>query len=85
MELAIYGPVNPETGWLIDFGEIDRLWQPIHDLVDHNYLNEIPGLENPTSEVLAHWLWERLRPQLPELERVIVHETCDARCEYSGE
>jgi 6-pyruvoyltetrahydropterin/6-carboxytetrahydropterin synthase len=85
VELAIYGPVNPETGWLIDFGEIDRLWQPIHDLVDHNYLNEIPGLENPTSEILAQWLWQRLRPQLPELERVIVHETCDARCEYSGD
>jgi 6-pyruvoyltetrahydropterin/6-carboxytetrahydropterin synthase len=85
IELGIYGPVNPETGWLIDFGELDQLWQPIHELLDHNYLNEVPGLENPTSENLARWLWDRIKPQLPELERVIVHETCDARCEYAGQ
>lgn len=85
IELGIYGPVNPETGWLIDFGELDALWQPLHDLLDHNYLNDVPGLENPTSEVLASWIWERIKPALPELERVIVHETCDARCEYAGE
>ncbi|HLV67601.1 MAG TPA: 6-carboxytetrahydropterin synthase QueD [Polyangiaceae bacterium] len=85
IELSVYGPVNPDTGWLIDFGEIDRLWKPIHDVLDHNYLNEVPGLENPTSENLARWLWERLKPTLPELESVIVHETCDSRCEYRGE
>lgn len=84
IELAVYGPVNPETGWLIDFGELDLLWQPLHDQLDHNYLNDLEGLENPTSENLARWLWERLKPALPELERVIVHETCDARCEYEG-
>jgi 6-pyruvoyltetrahydropterin/6-carboxytetrahydropterin synthase len=84
VELAVYGPVNPETGWLIDFGELDRLWQPLHDQLDHNYINEIEGLENPTSENLARWLWERLKPAVPELERIIVHETCDARCEYEG-
>jgi 6-pyruvoyltetrahydropterin/6-carboxytetrahydropterin synthase len=85
VELGIHGPVNPETGWLIDFGEIDRVWQPLHELLDHNYMNDVPGLENPTSENLARWLWDRLRPTLTELERVIVHETCDGRCEYSGE
>lgn len=84
IELAIVGPVNPETGWLIDFAEIDRIWQPLHEQLDHNYLNEIAGLENPTSENLAHWLWQALKPGLPQLERVIVHETCDARCEYEG-
>jgi 6-pyruvoyltetrahydropterin/6-carboxytetrahydropterin synthase len=84
IELAVFGPVNPETGWLIDFGEIDLLWQPLHDRLDHNYLNEIEGLENPTSENLARWLWQRLKPAIPQLERVIVHETCDARCEYEG-
>jgi len=84
VELSIYGPVNPKTGWLIDFGTIDELFAPIHDQLDHNYLNDIPGLENPTSEILAHWLWHKIKPSLPELERVIVHETCDARCEYDG-
>ena len=84
VELVVYGPVNPETGWLIDFGELDELWQPLHNLLDHNYMNEVEGLDNPTSENLAHWLWAKLKPVVPELERVIVHETCDARCEYEG-
>jgi 6-pyruvoyltetrahydropterin/6-carboxytetrahydropterin synthase len=85
IELVVSGLVNPETGWFIDYGELDALWQPLHDQLDHNYLNEVPGLENPTSENLAHWLWHKLRPNLPALERVIVHETCDARCEYEGD
>jgi 6-pyruvoyltetrahydropterin/6-carboxytetrahydropterin synthase len=85
VELSIHGAVDPDTGWFIDYGELDALWQPIHDRLDHNYLNEIEGLENPTSEILAKWLWDRLRPRLPSLERVIVHETCDARCEYEGD
>jgi 6-pyruvoyltetrahydropterin/6-carboxytetrahydropterin synthase len=85
IELAARGPVDPKTGWFIDYGEIDRLWQPLHDQLDHHYMNEVEGLENPTSENLARWLWERLKPGLPQLERVIVHETCDARCEYEGD
>lgn len=84
IELAISGPVNEQTGWFIDYGEIDEIWQPLYEKLDHNYLNDIPGLENPTSEILARWLWEKIKPQLPSLERVIVHETCDARCEYEG-
>lgn len=85
VELAVRGPVNERTGWFIDYGELDALWQPLHAVLDHNYLNEVPGLENPTSENLARWIWQRLRPGLPALERVIVHETCDARCEYAGD
>lgn len=84
VELAIFGAVNSDTGWFIDYGDLDTLWQPIHELLDHNYLNEVEGLENPTSEILAKWLWDRLKPKLPSLARVIVHETCDARCEYEG-
>ncbi|HET9958155.1 MAG TPA: 6-carboxytetrahydropterin synthase QueD [Polyangiaceae bacterium] len=85
VELAIRGPVNPDTGWFIDFGDVDLIWKPLHDQLDHNYLNEIPGLDNPTSENLARWLWDRIKPALPSLERVIVHETCDSRCEYEGD
>jgi len=85
IELALYGPVNPETGWFIDFGELEHVWQPIYDQIDHNFLNDVAGLENPTSENLARWLWEQIKPSLPVLERVIVFETCDARCEYAGE
>jgi 6-pyruvoyltetrahydropterin/6-carboxytetrahydropterin synthase len=84
IELAIEGPVDPVTGWFIDYGVVDELWQPIHDRVDHHYLNEVEGLENPTSEVLAKWLWDRLKVKLPQLVRITVFETCDARCEYEG-
>ena len=85
IELAVRGPVNPKTGWFIDYGEIDALWQPLYDQLDHNYLNDVPGLENPTSENLGRWVWDKLKPSLSGLERVIVHETCDARCEYEGD
>jgi 6-pyruvoyltetrahydropterin/6-carboxytetrahydropterin synthase len=84
IEIAISGAVNQETGWLIDFGELDRLWAPLHETLDHRYLNEVPGLENPTSEVLAKWIWDALKPNLPILTKVTVFETCDARCEYRG-
>jgi 6-pyruvoyltetrahydropterin/6-carboxytetrahydropterin synthase len=85
IELSVRGPVDPETGWFIDFGVLTDAWDPIHRLIDHNYLNDVAGLENPTSENLARWLWERLKPAIPSLERVTVFETCDARCEYEGD
>lgn len=85
VELAIAGPVDEETGWFIDFGILFDLWRPLHAELDHNYLNEIAGLENPTSEVLARWIWQRMKPKLPVLAQVTVFETCDARCEYSGD
>jgi 6-pyruvoyltetrahydropterin/6-carboxytetrahydropterin synthase len=84
IELAIHGPVDSNTGWFIDFGEVDKIWSPLFEQLDHNYLNDLEGLENPTSENLARWLWDRIKPGLPVLERVIVFETCDARCEYEG-
>jgi len=85
VEVAVRGSVDEQTGWFIDYGDLDELWRPIGEQLDHHYLNEIPGLENPTSEVLAAWLWRRLSPALPGLARVTVHETCDARCDYEGD
>jgi len=85
VEIAIRGPVAEETGWLIDFADMEEAWKPLHAQLDHNYLNEVPGLENPTSEVIAGWIWERLAPVLPGLARITVFETCDARCEYEGD
>jgi 6-pyruvoyltetrahydropterin/6-carboxytetrahydropterin synthase len=84
VELAVEGQVDPETGWLIDFAVLHDLWAPIHERLDHRYLNEVPGLENPTSEVLARWIWEALVPALPSLVQVTLFETCEARCEYAG-
>ena len=84
VEVAVVGPVDEETGWFIDYEQLYVAWAPIHAELDHNYLNEVPGLENPTSENLARWLWRRLQTALPSLARVTVFETCDARCEYEG-
>ena len=85
IELAVRGPVEPATGWFLDFGVLSDAWTPIHEQLDHNYLNDVPGLENPTSENLAHWLWQRIKPAIPSLQRVTVFETCDSRCEYEGD
>lgn len=82
--VKVGGPVDPKYGWVMDFAEIKRAFQPIHDRLDHNYLNDIPGLENPTSERLAVWIWEQLKPSLSQLTAVVVHETCTSGCEYRG-
>lgn len=84
VELSLFGPLDEETGWLVDFADIEAAWQPLFEMLDHQYLNDVPGLENPTSEVLARFLWMRLVDKLPWLSRVTVFETSDARCEYEG-
>jgi 6-pyruvoyltetrahydropterin/6-carboxytetrahydropterin synthase len=84
IQLAIEGDVDPERGWVMDFAAIDQHAQPLVRMCDHQILNEIDGLANPTSELLAAWWWERLRPTLPELVEVIVAETESSRCIYRG-
>jgi 6-pyruvoyltetrahydropterin/6-carboxytetrahydropterin synthase len=84
VELAAVGPVDEKTGWFVDFQRFYDAWAPLHELLDHHYLNEVGGLENPTSEVLARWIWVHIKPSLPALARVTVFETCDSRCEYEG-
>ncbi|WP_109486493.1 6-carboxytetrahydropterin synthase QueD [Occallatibacter savannae] len=83
-EIHIAGPVDPEAGWIMDFGEIKTAFEPILRRLDHYYLNEIEGLENPTSEVLARWIWNSLEPSLPGLCRVVIRETCTSGAAYSG-
>ena len=84
VELTVEGAVNPETGWFIDFSDLDAAWQPLWKQLDHNYLNDIPGLDNPTSERVAIWIWERLATVLPELDAVVVRETWTAGVEFRG-
>ena len=84
VDIAVSGPIDPEVGWFLDYAEIDAAFAPLREQLDHHYLNEVPGLENPTSENLAVWIWERLVPRLPSLSRLVVHETCNARCIYRG-
>jgi 6-pyruvoyltetrahydropterin/6-carboxytetrahydropterin synthase len=84
IELRVGGEPGEHSGWVMDFADIKRAFQPIYDRLDHHYLNDIPGLENPTSERLAVWIWEQLKPSLAALSCVIVHETCTSGCRYSG-
>ncbi len=84
IELHVEGPINPHFGWVIDFAEIKQAFKPLYDQLDHHYLNDVPGLENPTSEILAVWIWDRLKPELPLLSQVVVHETCTSGCRYRG-
>ena len=84
MVVEVEGEIDPGTGMVMDFADIKMAFKPILDRLDHYYLNEIPGLENPTSEVLAHWIWARIKPTLPILSEVVVSETCTSRCVYRG-
>ena len=85
VEIHVHGPVRDPSGWVMDFADLKAAFQPLYDQLDHNYLNEIEGLSNPTSENLARWIWRRLRPSLPALCQVTVRETCTAGCIYRGE
>jgi 6-pyruvoyltetrahydropterin/6-carboxytetrahydropterin synthase len=81
----VTGPVQPDTGWVRDFADLRCAMAPMLDELDHHYLNDIDGLDNPTSEVLARWIWERLVTTLPELSQITVQETCTSGCVYRGE
>jgi 6-pyruvoyltetrahydropterin/6-carboxytetrahydropterin synthase len=84
VEVHVRGEVDEESGWIMDFADIKDAFKPIHQQLDHYYLNEIAGLENPTSENLGRWIWDRLEPTLPGLARVVVRETCTSGCVYVG-
>lgn len=84
MDIYVAGEVGEETGWVVDFADIKAAFKPLYEQLDHHYLNEIEGLENPTSENIARWIWERLEPELEGLSKVIVHETCTSGCVYEG-
>jgi 6-pyruvoyltetrahydropterin/6-carboxytetrahydropterin synthase len=81
---VVEGPLDPQLGWVMDYADIKAAFAPLYQQLDHNYLNDLPGLENPTSELLAIWIWERLKPALPLLTEIGVAETCTARCVYRG-
>jgi 6-pyruvoyltetrahydropterin/6-carboxytetrahydropterin synthase len=84
VRLSVTGSVDPVTGWVIDFADIKASFKTVLDRLDHYYLNEIPGLENPTSENLARWIWHQLDGHLEGLSAVEVRETCTSGCIYRG-
>lgn len=85
VEVHLAGPVGGDSGWVADFADIGAAFAPVHERLDHRYLNDIEGLDNPTSENLARWIWRALAPGLPLLARVVVRETCTSGCIYEGD
>ncbi|QGZ50987.1 6-carboxytetrahydropterin synthase QueD [Streptomyces sp. QHH-9511] len=81
----VEAPVDEELGWVMDFGDIKQAFKPIDAQLDHYYLNDIDGLDNPTSENLARWIWDRMITELPRLSAITVRETCTSGCTYRGE
>ncbi|MDW8362594.1 MAG: 6-carboxytetrahydropterin synthase QueD [Myxococcales bacterium] len=85
--IRVEGDIDEATGWVVDYGDLAAAWQPLHEVLDHRYLNEVPGLENPTSENLARWILEHYRvpTDRARLVSVTVHETCQSRCTVLAE
>ena len=85
VRITLDGPVDKSIGWVEDFADLKKAFDPIFQKLDHHYLNEISGLENPTSENLVKWIWKRLKPNLKYLHSIEVKETCSTGCIYEGE
>ena len=84
IQIHVEDALDEELGWVMDFADVKKAFQPVYETLDHQYLNDIPGLENPTSENLACWIWQRLKPELTSLVAVHVNETCTSGCIYTG-
>ena len=84
IDVHVRGPLDPQLGWVMDFADIKAAFAPLFEQLDHNYLNDVAGLDNPTSENLARWVWTHLQPRLPLLSRIVIHETCTSACTYEG-
>jgi 6-pyruvoyltetrahydropterin/6-carboxytetrahydropterin synthase len=85
VRIFVAGPVDAEKGWVIDFGDLKTAFKPIHEQLDHKCLNDIPDLANPTSENLAVWIWSKLKPTIPNLNKVLVQESPNTGALYSGD
>ena len=85
VSVHLEAPIGDTSGWVRDFADLTCAMKPVLDRLDHYYLNDIEGLDNPTSEILARWIWERVSPSLPELSQIVVRETCTSGCVYRGE
>lgn len=81
----VRGPLDPHLGWVMDFADLKKAFESLHSRLNHSCLNDIEGLANPTSEVLARWIWQRLRLEVPGLCKVVVLESEDNGCIYEGD
>ena len=85
VRIYVRGEPDENVGWIVDFADIKEAFDPIRERLDHYYLNEIEGLENPTAEMLARWIWRRVEPRLEGLSRIEIQETCTSGCTYEGD
>jgi len=85
VRVTVTGDAPEPSGWVMDFAALKDCFQSLHDTLDHHYLNDIPDLDNPTSENIARWIWQRLKPVLPTLSQVEIRETCTSGCIYRGD
>lgn len=85
VEVRLEGPVSAQSGFVADFFDIEAAFAPVLSTLDHHLLNEVPGLENPTAENIAIWIWQEVRSSLPLLSAVTVFETADCWAEYAGD
>ena len=85
LRVVVEGPLDPKLGWVMDFAEINKVVKPIVEALDHRVLNDIEGMENPTAEVIAKWLWDKIKPEIPLLTRVEVSETPRSGVVYEGD
>ena len=85
--LVVYidGPLDPHLGWVMDFADLKKVVDPIVKRLDHHLMNEIPGLENPTCEQIAVWIWDQVKPHVPLMSKIELHETPTSGAGYRGE
>ncbi len=85
LTVFISGAVLPEPGWVMDFSDLKAVCKPVLDRLDHALLNEVPGLENPTAENVARWLWQQFVGGLPGLQKIELKETPTSGVIYEGD
>jgi 6-pyruvoyltetrahydropterin/6-carboxytetrahydropterin synthase len=85
VRLVVQGDAPEPDGWVMDFAELKSAFKPLYNQLDHHYLNDIVGLDNPTSENIARWIWHKLKPALPLLTQIEIRETCTSGCIYRGD
>ena len=85
LTLFIEGDLDPELGWVMDFADMKRVVKPVVDAIDHKYLNDIEGLENPTCEIVAKWIWDKIKQDLPLLKKIQLNETPTSGVVYEGD
>ena len=83
LKVIIEGELDPHLGWVMDFADIKQAIKPVIEEIDHKYMNDIEGLENPTCEAIAKWLWDKMKPNLPLLKEIELHETPTSGVVYS--